>query len=1356
MKIKTYLICLLAGLTTLISLESQAQGTMMGLPAHSSIYSSMVRGYWFTAPVSFTITGLKVAPEAGTGLQYIHVMKCNGTFPIAFGSPSTAFTTLTYISGGVNNTIIPVNISVQQGDQIGILGSAGTGNSYTASAVHTSTLAGQTVTLSRLGYQGNIDTGPAPNYWGVGSTESGALSRVFMYYTTSSPTDAGLESFVFPSDTTCNGTQDISVTLKNHGPNALSTVKIGCRINSDSITTYNWSGNLAANSTTNVVIGTYNFQAGQTYSLKAFTRDPNAAADTNKINDTILKSVILVKPRPTATPTSTSYSMCAGDSVQISGTFTGTPPWNMTVLAGSTPNTFSNLTSPGFSMYVSPSSTTTYTVSSLTDSGGCIYTSTPPIVVTVNPLPAANTGGNKQYCIGGSTVLGTTAVSGNTYLWSPATGLNNATVSNPIANPTVTTTYTLTETKTSTGCVKSNSTVVSVHPIPVANAGSNQVLTTGSITTLNGSATGGLSPYHYSWAPANLLVNANVQNPTTVAINFSTMFTLTVTDSISGCSDTDNVTITISGGPIFSIASATPTGICTGSSSQLNLLTSGGTGTYTYTWSSDPPGFTSASIPNPLVSPTVTTKYYVLISDGTLNRTDSITVTVYPNPPAVITPAGSTNLCQGSSVVLNAPTGTGFQYKWFKDNVQISGATSSSYTANTAGSYVLQVTNSTNCSSTSSPLVIVVNPNPLATITAGGSLSICTGDSVKLATNNAAGLTWQWRLNAVNISGATDSVYYAKQSGTFSVLVTNVHNCSTLSANQTVTVNPIPNALITPAGSTTICAGSSLILNANSGAGQTYKWYKDGVLITGAVSSSYTATQPGSYTLQVTSSANCSQMSTAVVVSQHLTPTSSISATGALGFCQGDSVLLTATTDIGTSWQWRRDGVSITGATASTYWAKITGVYTAVASNTNCNVVSNAITVTVTSLPIAAIYPGGSTNLCPGGTVLLNASSGTGYTHQWKKDGTNITGATNSYYLASAAGSYVVVITANGTCTATSPPEVVTMNPAPTATLSPAGPFNFCTGDSVVLSATIGTGYTYLWKRDNITIIGANTSSYTAKQQGTYTVIITNNISCTATSNAVVVNVLNPPPATITPQGATAICPGESVTLNANTGTGLTYQWYKDGTAISGAVLPIYIASQAGAYTVKVSNAVSCSNTSSAISVSHKPQPSVNLGADQQLAASKSLTLDAGAGFASYSWSTGANTQTILVDGSLLTYGPHPFSVTVTNAQTCSNADTVVVTVIDDTGIENANSNNTFEIYPNPTRDEINIRINGLKGAEAMLQIFDLSAKLIMENNIVINQDVYTKKILISLTPGVYILKINGNQINGIRRIVVE
>jgi hypothetical protein len=172
----------------LFHLTSTAQ-TMMPLPAHSTVYSGSARGYWFVAPASFTITGLRVPSDAGTGLQYIHVMKCHDPFPIAFSSPSTNFTTLTYISGATNGVVQNVNIQVNAGDTIGILGTAGQSNSYSASAVHYSNIGGFPVTLARFGYQGDIDGGPAPSYWGVDTSVAGEISRVEMYYVIGPCTD---------------------------------------------------------------------------------------------------------------------------------------------------------------------------------------------------------------------------------------------------------------------------------------------------------------------------------------------------------------------------------------------------------------------------------------------------------------------------------------------------------------------------------------------------------------------------------------------------------------------------------------------------------------------------------------------------------------------------------------------------------------------------------------------------------------------------------------------------------------------------------------------------------------------------------------------------------------------------------------------------------------------------------------------------------------------------------------------------------------------------------------------------------------------------------------------------------------
>ena len=176
-------------LAALLLLSGVSYGqTLMPLPPHSNIYSGTVRGYWFVAPTSFNIVGLRVSPDAGAGDQYIHVMRINDPVPVLYPTASTNFTTLAYISAAPNSVMQTVNIPVNTGDIIGILGAAGTGtnNSYSGSVTpYATTIGGFPVNLSRLLYQGAITSGPAPNYSTEGSPYP--ISRVEMYYITGPP-----------------------------------------------------------------------------------------------------------------------------------------------------------------------------------------------------------------------------------------------------------------------------------------------------------------------------------------------------------------------------------------------------------------------------------------------------------------------------------------------------------------------------------------------------------------------------------------------------------------------------------------------------------------------------------------------------------------------------------------------------------------------------------------------------------------------------------------------------------------------------------------------------------------------------------------------------------------------------------------------------------------------------------------------------------------------------------------------------------------------------------------------------------------------------------------------------------------
>ncbi|HMC96255.1 MAG TPA: hypothetical protein VKG92_01250, partial [Flavobacteriales bacterium] len=181
-----------------------------------------------------------------------------------------------------------------------------------------------------------------------------------------------------------------------------------------------------------------------------------------------------------------------------------------------------------------------------------------------------------------------------------------------------------------------------------------------------------------------------------------------------------------------------------------------------------------------------------------------------------------------------------------------------------------------------------------------------------------------------------------------------------------------------------------------------------------------------------------------------------------------------------------------------------------------------------TSTTLAAVItPGGATGFCTGGSVVLNASTGSGYTYVWKRDGSTISGAASSSYTATQAGSYTVLVS-NGGCSLTSSAITVTVTSAPAATITAGGATSFCTGGSVALNANTGAGYTYVWKKNGTVISGATASSYTATLAGSYTVTVSN-VGCSATSSGTTVTVNAGPTATMTANGPLSFCTMGSV-----------------------------------------------------------------------------------------------------------------------------------------------------------------------------------------------------------------------------------
>ncbi|TSA49413.1 MAG: PKD domain-containing protein, partial [Sphingobacteriales bacterium] len=201
-----------------------------------------------------------------------------------------------------------------------------------------------------------------------------------------------------------------------------------------------------------------------------------------------------------------------------------------------------------------------------------------------------------------------------------------------------------------------------------------------------------------------------------------------------------------------------------------------------------------------------------------------------------------------------------------------------------------------------------------------------------------------------------------------------------------------------------------------------------------------------------------------------------ITSNGPVSFCSGGSVLLQTTT-VG-ALQWMLNGVAINGATNQTYTVTASGTYSLNAGSGSCSGVSNTIVVNVISSPVSQITPQGSTTICAGGSVTLDAGAGF-TTYQWWNNGAVISGATNQTYTATSAGSFQVVVSNATGCLATSAiVSVTSLSANPPSISSSTGIFSICSGQNLTLSVA-NTFTTYQWYLNAAIISGATNANYT-------------------------------------------------------------------------------------------------------------------------------------------------------------------------------------------------------------------------------------------------------------------------------------
>jgi hypothetical protein len=298
-------------------------------------------------------------------------------------------------------------------------------------------------------------------------------------------------------------------------------------------------------------------------------------------------------------------------------------------------------------------------------------------------------------CTATSIGIGTAAIAGNTYSWSPAAGLNNASIAEPTATtPNV---YTVTVTNTANGCTSADAVTVSQNITPpVVNAGSDKTLTcTTTSVTLGTAAIAGNT---YAWTPAGTLNDATLAQPST---STQGVYTLTVTNTVNGCQSTDTVRVLKDITPPVADAGTDITLTCAFPSIKIGTPAIGGN---TYSWNPSV-GLNNANAAQPSASiPGVYTVTVTKTLNGCTSQ-DAVTVLIDTIHPVANAGVDQTLNCTITSVQIGSAAIGGNTYLW-SPSLGLSDDTLSAPVASKPDTYTVTVTKTSNGCKTTDAVAI--------------------------------------------------------------------------------------------------------------------------------------------------------------------------------------------------------------------------------------------------------------------------------------------------------------------------------------------------------------------------------------------------------------------------------------------------------------------------------------------------------------------------------------------------------------------------------------------------------------------------------------------------------------------------
>jgi len=428
------------------------------------------------------------------------------------------------------------------------------------------------------------------------------------------------------------------------------------------------------------------------------------------------------------------------------------------------------------------------------------------------------------------------------------------------------------------------------------------------------------------------------------------------------------------------------------------------------------------------------------------------------------------------------------------------------------------------------------------TFSAGSTTLVMNGEITQIAALSSTPLSWTFNWTAPTVTTTTTVTMYGAS-------ISGGYGGSTGTTVLTITVNPaaVAPSITTQPGNQTVIAGQTAAFNvsATGTAPLSYQWRKNGANITGATSSSYTtpatttADSGSTFSVVVTNSAGSATSNNATLTVNAPAVAPSITShpanqTVTAGQMATFSVSASGTAPL--SYQWRKNGLYITGATSSSYTTPATttadsgSTFSVVVTNSAGSTTSNNATLTVNAAAVApSITTQPANQTVTAGQTAMFSVSATGTApmgYQWRKNGTNITGATSSSYSTPAttttdSGSSFSVVISNSAGSVSSNNATLRVNQAaavaPSITTQPGN--QTVTAGQTATFSVLATGtapLSYQWRKSGTNISGANANSYTtpatttADSGSTFSVVVSNSAG-SVTSNSASLTVNSPP-----------------------------------------------------------------------------------------------------------------------------------------------------------------------------------------------------------------------------------------------------